>query len=186
MNKILKTSLPSTPKFQSLQSLLKVGSQALLLDCSHSMDISDDEELRRIDRLRNVAEKFKGSIRQFIFQKSECYEMEEIPEPAGGTPMAFAFQILKGNGVTHVILITDGQPNSMERALEESTGLVIDVFFVGDPNDYFAIEFLKKLTSRANGKFGETTFTKGGEKYLENEILLLIESETESPQIINL
>lgn len=183
----ITNAITKSPTFKSLATLMKAGSQALLLDCSGSMSSHDDNgELRRIDRLRNVASKFTNQIRQFIFQKDDCFEMAEIPEPSGGTPLAEAFQILKGNGITHVILITDGRPNSEGDAIRESRDLKIDSFFVGDPTDTQAIEFLKQLSLLNGGKFGETTFNQAGEQFLENEITLLIEDQVTETKTINL
>lgn len=175
------TNLPkASPKFQSLSSLLKAGGQALLLDCSGSMGIKDDpnQELRRIDHLRNLVKKFEGQIRQFIFYSDNCYEVSKIPEPSGGTGLHEGLKVLKRNGIFHVILITDGRPDIMEMALVESESLQIDAFFVGDPTDTDAIEFLKRLTRQTNGKFGETTLNEKGNKFLEDEILFLIEDQS--------
>lgn len=68
--------------------------------------------------------------------------------------MAEAFRTVKRNGVSHVVLITDGQPDNENDALTESVGLKVDCFYVGpDP----ASDFLQHLCRARGGSYGKAS-----------------------------
>lgn len=130
---------------------------ALLFDVSGSMalmvSLSDPRRRRRIDELRTLAQQFSADVRRFQFSCT-CDELEkdeEISEPIAGTGMHTAFQTLKTSGITHVVMITDGIPDSEDMAIRYSQGLKIDVLYVGpDP----APPFLRKLAAETGGQYG--------------------------------
>lgn len=133
---------------------------ALLLDTSSSMSLMVGPTANspsRIDELRKVATGFPNT-RQFHFG-SHCRELtpgESIPNPAGGTNMYHAFNVLKNHGVQHVIVVSDGDPDDEIAALEAAQGLKVDCCYVGpDP----APEFLRTLAQRTGGKYNRSSLT---------------------------
>lgn len=124
----------------------------LLLDISGSMESYLENGKTRISELRVLAAEFTN-VRRFEFSSS-CSELnssDPIPDANGGTNMAGAFLKVKSAGISHVVLITDGQPDSETLAFNAACGLKIDVFYVGpDP----APDFLKRLCDQTGGQYG--------------------------------
>ena len=64
--------------------------------------------------------------------------------------MDVAFGTVKGAGINHVVLITDGRPDSPDRALKSAANLRIDCFYVGpDP----VPDFLRDLSRITGGQY---------------------------------
>ena len=63
--------------------------------------------------------------------------------PNGGTPMQEAIDLAKSEGFTHIIIVTDGQPNDPSGALAAAIDLKVDAIYVSDPP---VPEFLIRLT----------------------------------------
>jgi hypothetical protein len=122
-------------------------SVALLLDISSSMSGS------RINQLWELVQKFK-KLRRFTFSY-DCVEVDRYNTSrfcaCGGTAMHKAFTVVKDKGVSHVVLITDGEPDSEKLALTASEGLTIDILYVGPEP---APPFLKKLAEHTKGNYG--------------------------------
>ena len=132
---------------------------ALLLDISGSMEAYCGANVKQIDELRKLAGKFLG-VRQFYFA-SDADEIPaggEIPDPRGGTDLALGLDTVKAAGVKHVIVITDGEPNSKADALRSAGGLKIDCFYVGPDGNAQAKEFLERLASGSGGTYGSASF----------------------------
>jgi Mg-chelatase subunit ChlD len=57
----------------------------------------------------------------------------------------------------HVLVISDGAPNSQNQAFDSAKVLaaecIIDVLFVGSANDERCIEFMKKLAEIGRGRY---------------------------------
>lgn len=138
--------------------------QALLLDCSGSMEILEfDGETHkpRVEFLNDILTSF-SSTRRFRFG-SDCKEDTSrgpVKADMGGTRLGKALMHLKEQGVHHVILITDGQPDSEEAAIAAAKGLKIDAYFVGGKNDTVAKDFLRRLCNSSGGTFGATSITE--------------------------
>lgn len=107
----------------------------ILLDTSGSMGLIDQGlEKRRIDLLRDVIEMLEDirGIQLYAFD-SYTRPVESaslIPEPRGSTNMADAFRLARTKG-THHILVTDGQPDSLDSALREAAGMTFDIVYIG-------------------------------------------------------
>jgi len=130
---------------------------ALLLDTSSSMSSHIGANQTKISELRKLANGFTD-VRRFHFGSAveELKPSDAVPEPAGGTNLALAFTEVKKAGVTHVVLITDGQPDDARSALYEARGLRVDVFYVGpDPQP----PFLADLARVTGGSYGKATLT---------------------------
>lgn len=128
---------------------------ALLLDISGSMRDSIGPNQTKYDELCKLAADFTD-VRRFEFNH-HCREIspkDAIGYACGGTNLGGAFFTMKTAQVKHVVLITDGKPDSEQTALEHAKGLRIDIFYVGpDP----APEFLRILAQKSGGTYGKAT-----------------------------
>jgi hypothetical protein len=116
----------------------------LLIDVSGSM--SGD-----YGRLCDIVSKVP-KVRRFAFSWG-CKEIpfgKPIPTPNGTTAMDIGFNVCKLAGITHTVIITDGEPDSESRALHASKGLKVDIIYVGPEP---VPEFLRRLANMRGGKF---------------------------------
>jgi Mg-chelatase subunit ChlD len=148
---LAKASLDDLVKARTRRSLL-------LIDRSGSMVHTVSSGERRIDALRRIVSELQATHRVPVvaFGGSKGLDVVEVvPEPAGSTPLAEAIAFGREQGATHMVVVTDGEPNSESKAFEEARlfGGPIDVFFVGDPDDTGA-RFAKELARRTGGTSG--------------------------------
>ncbi len=112
----------------------------LLCDVSDSMDgilhDSDSEfdsksNIRAIDVVNDIVKDFEGA-RVFAFA-SNCSLVKQgaTLHTSGSTNMAEAFRYVKNHGVTELILLTDGVPDSHLDALREAKGLKLNIIYIG-------------------------------------------------------
>lgn len=156
----LKKSLAAT----SLDDLVRAESDrsVLLVDVSGSMDDKLDSGERKIDALRQTVKTlresnpvpvvaFGGGVDRETFQDRVAV-VDNIPEPAGGTPLHSGIDFCRNITATHVILVTDGVPTSQSAAFDAAKlfGGKIDVFYIGDGDDSGA-RFCKRLADAAGG-----------------------------------
>jgi hypothetical protein len=145
---------------QDLASLFRKGAlpagrsrSALALDVSASMgDHLGPGLTKKIDKMRELAAKFPAE-RKFEFSSAarELQPGEQISDPEGSTAMHVAFNAACAGGCDHIVLITDGEPDSKELALSAAKGLRIDVFYVGPEDNVDAQRFLQKLARGSRG-----------------------------------
>lgn len=137
----------------SLRDLINRANQkktVLALDASGSMSAVCQNGKVRADNLRDAIKDlpelptitFGYGVRLFDSQTQADLN------PNGGTPMTEAFRLAKSEGFTHVIVVTDGQPNDPSGALAEALDLKVDAIYVSDPP---VPDFLVRLTG---GKVG--------------------------------
>jgi hypothetical protein len=160
----------------SLLSKIKVRSsdKILLIDTSGSMGdtvkmSNDSEWTTRYKVMCGILENLEG-FRRFSFNDSlqELRSDEKLPSPAGGTSMHGAFRGVKNKGIKHIILVSDGLPDSKEAALREANGLKIDVVYIGPQP---MPEFLQNLAKGSGGTFENIELiSKGATSLLENKI----------------
>src|SRR6266850_4022097 len=132
----------------------------LLLDCSSSMGRVLSGNDRAIDKLRRVARQLRAdapTLRQVIFPGTEDGDdareiQQDIPEPRGLTPLAEAILYSADHGAVHLIVVSDGMPNSTTRTLEaaQRARCKIDVCFIGNPGD-IGERFLRDLAAQYGG-----------------------------------
>lgn len=155
MTEIIKTDKPTPKILQSssfaeiLASRKAVTTRCLLLDCSGSMELKCRDGKQRIEHLREMVSEFEAE-RKFAFS-SHCEEVSDIPYAHGGTAMDLAFETIKAAGVSHAVIVTDGQPDNEESALKAAQGLKLDILYVGDGDPP---KFLQRLATLTGGKFG--------------------------------
>jgi hypothetical protein len=87
--------------------------------------------------------------------------VREVPEPYGNTNLAQAFEEIGQVSPTSVTLVSDGQPDDDEAAHQAGLALrcPINILFVGDPDETYAIDFCRKLCSATKGTFATEALT---------------------------
>jgi hypothetical protein len=75
-----------------------------------------------------------------------------LPDADGGTPLGPAIAWCKAQGATHLVVVSDGAPDSEPRALQaaKAFGGKIDVIYVGPPGSR-GEHFLKELAAMTGG-----------------------------------
>lgn len=158
---LARTRVEGTLQAGSLAQLVKERQQELstflLLDVSGSMDhlVERNSQTRRIEALRRLVRDLQEQgVRCPLYAFSDrCRRVEVIPEPEGGTELHSAITTCDTAGAQHLILISDGAPNSEPKALAAARafGKPIDVFFVGTPGER-GEAFLHELAAASGGK----------------------------------
>jgi hypothetical protein len=182
--------LKRTTQRSSLDELVtaKTKRTLLLVDVSYSMSWvtkarPEDAGERKIDALRKVVYKLRSShpVPMAAFGLSGRPQValieSEIPEPQGNnTPMDEAIEFGRMQEANHLILVTDGLPDSKSAAFSAAGrfGHPIDVFFIGNEADQGA-EFCIELARRTKGQSGVTNLAGDGEqKKVTGRIIALI------------
>lgn len=175
--------LKRTAQRSSLDDLISARTKRslLLVDCSGSMDMRVKSGERRIDQLRKVVDKLRSTNRVplaafGISTHTEVGLVDVVPEPSGGTPMHLAIEFGRSLEANHLIVVTDGCPDSPQLTLDAAKrfGGQIDVFFIGDEGDHGA-KFCAELARVAGGKYGVTDLAgDGGTKQLAAKIVALL------------
>src|SRR6266850_2554368 len=171
------TSLTKS-KFERELAKREFGEGAILvLDISSSMSAADANGERRIDALRSVVYGIRSRgipFRQLVFNNDVMWS-DVIPEPAGGTNMALAFDTCKQANTRHVIVVSDGEPQDMQATLAAAQRLAcpVDAYYVGPAGNEAAQEFMKQLAARTGAKVGEVSF-----KELETKIAGVLSAGT--------
>jgi len=151
--------------------------KVLLLDVSGSMaspvnffSESGEPSVRKIEMLkRALASVLDNSPRIILAFDSRVELLESIsalPEPRGSTDLALALKEVKRMKAGHVLLVSDGIPDSPEAAFEvaaEMRGCMIDTLYIGPETDYRAKQFLRDLAYRHRGRPVTQNMAKGQE-----------------------
>lgn len=167
--------LAKTTQRSSLDELVaaKTKRSLLLVDCSGSMDQRVNEHTtsegrwggeRKIDKLRKVVDTLRQThpvpVAAFGIGHSGVELVESIPEPQGMTPLHKAIHFGRVQEANHLVVVTDGEPDSESMALEaaQQFGGPIDVFFIGDEGSRGAA-FCARLAKLTGGSCGVTDLT---------------------------
>jgi hypothetical protein len=168
-----------------------VDNVMLLIDTSSSMNahLRDEQHnslpTRRIDALREVVNliRVQGDVPMIAFGgpiDASVRFVSDVPEPAGGTPLAQAIMLAKEYAATRIVVISDGAPDSAPAALEAARAFAgrIDVSYVGNPNDV-GEKFLEQLAQASGG----SAFTGDlrDPKQLSRGVVGLLAGEVETP-----
>ena len=156
---------------QKLEGNLQAGSLAqlvkerkgehetwLLLDTSSSMHgyTGGYSQTRKIDALRVLVRDLSQTLICPMLQfASDCAVVVDgsIREPMGSTNLRLAIDDAQQRGARHLIIISDGQPDSETGALQAARSFAhpIDVFYVGPAGDD-GERFLAELARASGGK----------------------------------
>lgn len=156
----------------------------LLLDTSGSMasPINMTEPKTRIEGLREAVVEVKqsGSCPMIAFggpYGAEVRFVDDVPNPAGGTPMSQAIDLAKTYGATRIVIISDGMPDHRPTTLESARNFKgrIDVVFIGTANDYEdGKSFLEQLAAMSGGRTSIADF-----KQLAGKVIGLLAGDVE-------
>lgn len=179
---LVRTKLQASLQTKSLSDLVQERSyQAgtiLVLDCSGSMDSAVEwgSRTRRIAALREVVGAL-GSDRPRMVAFPPPRFVEYPPEPDGQTPLDEAITFCATSRATHLIVVSDGQPDNRQRALAAALafGGPIDVVYVG-PEGESGADFLRQLAASTRGQYHGQTLT--APKQLTQTIRLLLTGRT--------
>jgi hypothetical protein len=176
--------LQRTTKRSSLDDLVSAKTKRTILMCdvSSSMGIPCKDGKRRIDKLAGVVDRLRTThpVPMAAFGLTRSYGMggsvalvERLPEPQGLTPLDEAIDYGRMQEANHLIVVTDGIPDSQDDAFAAAArfGHPIDVFFIGDKGDAGA-RFCVELAKRTGGTCDVTDL--GEPKQLEAKIIALI------------
>ncbi len=153
----LAERLAGTLARRSLSDLVKARTQISLLvvDCSGSMSEETDKGERKIDALRTVVAEVRERVACKVLAFGHAWEPEivdSIPDPSGGTPLHDAITAGKMHRANHLIVVSDGIPDSTSAALEAARdfGGKIDAVYVG-PKGGPGPAFMQQLASLTGG-----------------------------------
>lgn len=154
----------------SLDDLIRAARRsALCVDVSGSMgdpvsgryDDNGDSP-RKIDKMRELVTDVQstGSVPVIAFG-ARVEVVDSIPNPSGQTPLAQAIEFAHREGATHLVVFTDGQPDSADRAFAAALafGHPIDTFYIGPGTDHGAT-FCKQLAKMTGGTCNLTDLGK--------------------------
>jgi len=164
-----KSSLDDLVKGKTRRSLL-------LVDCSGSMADWIRAGGTKIDALRKVVDDLRREralpVASFSGRGVQLIS-DSIPGPRGGTPLHSAIDFASRQGANHLVVVTDGLPDSEGAAFEAADrfGGPIDVFYIGDGDDHGA-RFAAELARRTGGSCGLTDL--GKPKELAGKIVALL------------
>lgn len=166
----MKRELAKTSQHTSLDDFAKAGRKRsiLLVDVSGSMNEPARSGRRRIVELRTVVAELREThpvpVAAFGLSGDVTVKLvDSIPDPDGFTPLHDAIDFAKASGATHIVVVSDGRPDSMSLAKEAGRkfGGPIDTFYVGGDDEGAA--FMKGLAELTGGSsnvtdLGETRF----------------------------
>ena len=156
------------------KSWLKVQA-VLVVDVSSSMDTKDAGNFeRRVDVARREVAKLQkrmpGRLALVPFDHDAGWNPSgALPEPAGSTNVAGALAYVRellgpGADGIKVVVVSDGEPDSPEAAIEEAralraAGAVISTVYCG-PDHGYGKGFLNRLASVGGGELAEAALVK--------------------------
>lgn len=127
----------------------------ILIDMSGSMSEKLESGRRKVDVLREALSNmaYQSPIYQFANTCSYLGSYQAIPEPEGSTNLALAFSTIARREPKHVLLISDGCPDSRVAALVEARLLQakISTLYIGLDTDKEAISFMEELAKIGMG-----------------------------------
>ena len=177
-------ALKRTTERSSLDDLVAARTRRslLLVDVSSSMSETVRKTMqRKIDALRTVVTGLRKThpvpMAAFGLRSGSPVELvETIPEPQGMTPLHKAIAYGREQGANHLVVVTDGCPDSESAAYAEADAFKgpIDVFYIGNGGDHGAA-FCAALAKRTGGQCGLTDLAGDGEqKKLAGKIVALL------------
>ena len=119
-----------------LLNKLKNSKKGVLVDISSSMLGRVESQITRHDVVQKVMDDHIKQLGLNIYWFNDDFGKAvdgALPHPTGGTDMANAFNEMKNKGILHVVLLSDGEPNSEEEAFDAAEGMQFDIIYIGNP-----------------------------------------------------
>lgn len=191
-NKLVRSSLESSLAVSSLKSLARQAEVVMLLvDTSSSMYSNIDPHdytpgaKTSIKALREVVAEIRagGPVPTIAFGGTPAVRfVDDVPEPAGGTPLHLAIPFAKSYGANRLVIVSDGAPDLAGQTLEEATlfGGRIDVVYAGPSSGHYAEDckaLLRKIAEATGGQVLQGNF--GDVKQLTSAVIGLLEGHKE-------
>lgn len=112
----------------------------------------------------------------FAARPVEVASAELLPLPCGSTALHLALDHAARWSPGRTLVISDGQPDSENAALESAALLsgVIDVLYIGPEDDAVAIAFMKRLARAGSGRCATNDLRKTGGAQLRHGIAALL------------
>jgi Mg-chelatase subunit ChlD len=164
-----KSSLDDLVRSKTRRSLM-------LVDVSSSMNGHIADGGTKMAAMRTVVKSLREThpVPVAMFGGYGVALIDEVPySGSGGTPLHDGIDYATREGATHLVVVTDGMPDSQTAAFEAARlfGGVIDCFYIGDANHEGA-QFCKELARRTGGTVNVTDL--GQPKALAGKIVGLL------------
>lgn len=127
------------------------ASVVIMADVSGSMR---GAKIRRLkDELNRLWPEIKARLMAFSDRPDWVEAPASLPEPFGGTNLAWALEKVAEVWPSEVVVISDGLPQDEEAALSAAERVpgVINVCFVGDDEDHRGAAFMRRLAAVGGG-----------------------------------
>lgn len=137
------------------------ASVVVLADVSGSMR---GTKIRRLkDELNRLWPEVKARLMAFSDQADWLAGPDALPEPCGGTDLAWALDKAAEVWPSEVVVISDGLPMNEEAALAAAERVpgVISVCFIGDDEDHRGAAFMRRLAAVGGGTMVHKDLAKG-------------------------
>lgn len=138
----------------------------ILADVSSSMQATCEGGSTRVALMRDALGRIHGgTIVPFADEALDACKAEHIPSPSSlwGTNFGAAFNGIRDRIPSRVLLISDGETEDVDEAIEAAKRLrcPVDTMFVGDPDAIYdgARETLREIARVTGGSYAESTFT---------------------------
>lgn len=153
----------------------QTGLEMVIADFSASMEYPAFEGRSRYQCLQEALKPYAGRIQVLAFS-DRVFEVDadNLPKPMTNTAMHTALETASRLKPRHVLLISDGVPDSIPAALEAAKELAkgrsIDCLYIGPENEIGAIETMKKIAEIGRGKFKDFRIDKFSPAQLESTV----------------
>lgn len=148
----------------------------VIADLSSSMSCSAFDGKTRHECLQEAMTPFKGRVQVLAFNSSVWeVDADALPHPSGSTNLSEALEVARSLEPVHVLVISDGAPNSRDAALKAAEKLAeictIDAMYIGPEGDTGCIEFMRTLAEEiGRGRFIDFRVDKESPLLLEQKI----------------
>lgn len=146
----------------------------VIADLSSSMSCQAFDGKSRHECLQEAMTPFKGRVQVLAFNSSVWeVDADALPPPSGSTNLAEALDVARSIEPVHVLVISDGEPNSASQALASAENLAkdctIDTMYIG-PDRGAAVAFMKELAAIGRGRFIDFRIDQQSPLLLEQKI----------------
>jgi von Willebrand factor type A domain len=146
----------------------------ILADISSSMSESAMGGMSRYECLCAALAPFVGRANVIAFNDSIAeVPADNLPRPFGWTAMHLAIKRAAELEPLHVLVISDGHPDSRSSALDEATKLaeqcIIDALYIGPANEMNE-QFMRDLARIGRGRYSAFDLSKQTAAMLESKV----------------
>ncbi len=171
----MSNDLTKNPNQVTTRKRAPKNADLIVADLSSSMNRQARDGKSRYEYLCMAIKDFTGRASVLAFNTSVFeVECDELPHPRGSTKLHLALHRAVELTPLHVLVISDGVPDSDEWALGETALLaeqcVVDALYVGPSHDEYAIKFMRELARVGRGRYAEFNMAEHTPKMLEQKV----------------